>query len=127
MTTTEEREGLPFPSVLLDEHADQVFVAHGEQILSHADVTPLRAQDPRPNSNALVDDVMPGGRMGPLAILRFVTKCRRPHGDDFGLLRGQSLTVALGENDLAAGDGLCGFDGFHEADATGGEVVHDPI
>lgn len=99
-------------------------MTHREQFVPDADVGPLGAEYPCPGDESGVDDVT-SGRMGPFAILRFVTAARQSHGDNLGLLGGQSLTVRLGQQNFPATDGLGGFNRAHEAGATEGNQVHD--
>lgn len=95
-----------------------------EQIFSHADVAPLGAQDPCTGDDAGIDG-MTAARMGPLAILRFITAFRRTHGDDLRLLSGHPLSGGFQQGDTPTGHGLSSFDGADEYGAAeGGQVFH---
>src|ERR1041385_2868192 len=99
-----------------NEHAEDVLVTHGEQLVLDRDVGPLRAQPPRAGDDSRVHK-MPVARMGPFAILQFITATRRTNRHDLSLLRSESRAVGLGEHNAAPAQGFGGGDGFDEAEA----------
>ena len=99
-------------------------MTHRKEFVPNAHVSPLGAEHPRARLDAGIHG-MTAGRMGPLAIVRFLTATRWTHRHDLGLLSGEPFSVGIEQHNAPAGKGFFGLDRFHKHDATQGSF-HDP-